>query len=308
MDQLLAKYFAGEATKEEEQEILEWRSSSEEHSKQFLEAKTAWIETNEIKPDQQLLDEIVGPSKPVVKIRQFYRYAAVLVIGIATIVFTYWYNSLDTTSTLTHAEFLHDGSEVIKYRNASLEVLDFDKTREVKVDGKLYFDIKRNEDAPFIIYTEEAVIKVLGTSFVVNAKDKGITEVLVESGSVLLSRNPNKYPGQPLTIELVKGEKGIIHTNARGLIKQQIEDANYLSWMNGIMTFKSAQLSSVADKLKEVYGYDVVFENRESLNCKLTAKFDKKSFKEVSQIIASTFDLSYEISDGTITFKGHGCN
>ena len=183
-----------------------------------------------------------------------------------------------------------------------------EKERIVRIEGKAYFDIRRDTDRPFIIYTNEAKVEVLGTSFQVDASNPEVTEVIVESGVVAFSQNPDNYLGRTTSIKLTKGEKGIIKPDAKGIIKQKNRDANYLAWANQKLVFKGTKLSEVGDLIEEVYGYQVNFSNKDIPNCKLTATYDKKSPKEVIKLISNTFGFTYEMTnDKVITFSGKAC-
>ena len=62
---------------------------------------------------------------------------------------------------------LKDGSNI---RLAENTVLSVDKNfnddiRAVKLKGKAFFDVERDEKKPFVVYSKDAIVKVLGTSF-----------------------------------------------------------------------------------------------------------------------------------------------
>jgi transmembrane sensor len=58
------------------------------------------------------------------------------------------------------------------------------KVRKVDITGRAYFDVAKNESAPFSIKTVDFDVTVLGTSFVV---DQNASEVDVISGVVKVS-------------------------------------------------------------------------------------------------------------------------
>lgn len=59
--------------------------------------------------------------------------------------------------------YLHPGAEI------SYNVSTLDDRREVKLHGDAYFDVTRNELKPFVVYTDNIGIKVLGTAFSVSS-------------------------------------------------------------------------------------------------------------------------------------------
>jgi len=305
MEELLAKYFSGEVSADERSLVDSWRSESEENAKAFFESRIVWLETEKNDTNYQgILGSILsedaeeeGP-KVIFLANSWIKYAAAAVLFIA-IGLLFILNQNESGSSI---ESLADGSEITLHGESVIEVLSMNETiREVKLVGKAYFDIERDEDRPFLIHTENAIIEVLGTSFVIDS-DKNDTEVAVESGLVGL-----KKLDSDLTVKLEKGEIGLVSNSNEGIIKKANENRNYLSWKTKILSFKDADLAEVKSVLEDVYGITVHFENNELKNCKLTAKINKKKAKDAIEIIARTFNLEYDMKDNVILLKGRGC-
>lgn len=60
-------------------------------------------------------------------------------------------------------------------------------SRMVKMEGKIYFDVARDESRPFEIEADGAFVKVLGTEFMVETPDDKV-KVYVADGKVLFAR------------------------------------------------------------------------------------------------------------------------
>ncbi|MEX1063691.1 MAG: FecR domain-containing protein, partial [Balneolaceae bacterium] len=83
-----------------------------------------------------------------------------------------------------------DGTEVILNSASSLRFPEgFDgSTREIYLDGEAYFDVAHHAGQPFIVHTEDATIKVLGTKFNVQAWSEDIhADIAVREGKVAVS-------------------------------------------------------------------------------------------------------------------------
>ncbi|KAF2506594.1 FecR family protein [Flavobacterium foetidum] len=77
--EILNKYLSNEASEQEVQALFEWIEASEENKQQFIAAKKAWV-LNAL-TENTITDAVpVIPMKPKNKIRQFMRYAAVLLV------------------------------------------------------------------------------------------------------------------------------------------------------------------------------------------------------------------------------------
>ncbi|MDH5609565.1 MAG: FecR family protein, partial [Cyclobacteriaceae bacterium] len=208
----------------------------------------------------------------------------------------------------TRIEKLEDGSKVILYKNSFIRKKNEDGVRAYEVGGRMYFDVKRNEKRPFRVYTEQARVEVLGTTFTLTTENDHSTEVIVESGNVLFSQNPENYTGRVSEIELNAGEKGLISPLAKGLIKQNNHNDNYLAWVNQVLVFKRSKLEEVSSLMMEVYGREMIFEGIQTNGCRLSARYDRKSPEQIAKYIAQTFNFTYLIlENGQIVFKGEGC-
>ncbi|MEQ9403792.1 MAG: FecR domain-containing protein [Cyclobacteriaceae bacterium] len=306
MNEQLAKYFSGECTKDEIKQVNSWRSESFDNSKEFNEAKNIWVSLQEApEPDNRILDGILGEADAkVIKISRGWnwtRYAAAAVV-ILGLVFSIRL-SLSGDDSI---QKLADGSEIVLHGESSINSVSItDNIREVRLTGKAYFDIERDESRPFIIITENARIEVLGTSFVIDAStDK--TEVSVESGLVALVK-PGKSGKTDLTVKLSVGEVGTVDNASPGIFKKNNNNPNYLAWKTKTLTFERSKMSDVELILEDVYGIDIEFENENLRNCKLTAKFKERRAKDAIEIIARTFNLTFDMKNEKVILKGKGC-
>lgn len=306
MEEVLAKYFSGNASDDEISLVESWRSESKTNAESFFDAKSAWLASEpETAPSSAVLEQILGEPKgkqvPFM-LQSWVKYAsaAVLVLAISLLFFL----NQNTDTTLGN-ERLADGSKITLHGESSYEVLTMDEnTREVRITGKAYFDIQRDENRPFIIHTGNAKVQVLGTSFLVDTYGTK-TEVCVESGLVELSKSLNN--SEEFSVRLAKGEMGLITNSNRGIIKKNIDNLNYLAWKTKVITFNESSMDEVKKVLEDVYGIMVTFENPSFKNCKLTAKFNKKKPKDAIEIIARTFGMEYEYSNNKAVLKGKGC-
>ncbi|MFY0600627.1 MAG: FecR domain-containing protein [Cyclobacteriaceae bacterium] len=316
MEEILAKYFSGEASKREQEEVLKWRSASEENSRAFLEYKQVWLDS--IQPESantSLLNSILEDESThqiddvkVIPIWQtgLFKFAASLLILLG-IVFTI-YQSNSGSSELPdfvaiESRTLEDGTEVVLHDDAQLEVVEFGDVRKVRLDGKAYFNVKRDESRPFLIETSSATVRVLGTSFVVNADSEvSQAEVMVESGLVAFAARDMANE-----VELSKGERARLKVGASEIEKTELKDMNYLAWKTHKIEFKKSSLQEVFSVLEDVYEISVDFDEKRLGSCQLTATFNEKNILEVSKIIEATFNIKSSIDSGVLSFSGQGC-
>ena len=59
--------------------------------------------------------------------------------------------------------------------------------REVYLSGEAYFEVRQDKNKPFVVWTGEVQIEVLGTAFNVNSYNSDRVEAVLVEGSVNVS-------------------------------------------------------------------------------------------------------------------------
>jgi ferric-dicitrate binding protein FerR (iron transport regulator) len=81
--------------------------------------------------------------------------------------------------------FLPDSSEVWLNKGSKLQYKsDFSENREVRLTGEAYFDVRKNKNKSFEVKTNNADLKVLGTTFNIKSDNSGDVEVKLYTGKV----------------------------------------------------------------------------------------------------------------------------
>ncbi len=213
---------------------------------------------------------------------------------------------------------LSDGSSVmledqsvLKYRQDYRS----DTAREVHLVGEAFFDISKNPQQPFLVYTNEIVTKVLGTSFRVKAYDneKDIV-VSVKEGkvSVFSSKESQKVADANTNVN------GVILTPNQQVVYLRKEDSfnKTLVIAPEIITVKAHQYNFKFDNtpvhevfsiLEESYGVEILFDEEVMKNCFITVPLGKETLYEKLKIICRTIGASYELIDAKIVVSSKGC-
>lgn len=168
--------------------------------------------------------------------------------------------------------------------------------RRVKLTGEAFFTITKNPAKPFIISVGNAEVKVLGTSFNVNASNKHV-EVLVETGKVQFSLA--KEPNNKIILE--KGDFGVLQDD---LLEKTIQkDENYLSWKTHLMVFKAMSLQDVAKVINRTYQVNIEFNDTAIQNLPITTSFNQTPLTDVLENLCRPYNLSYEKNGNQIILK-----
>lgn len=213
---------------------------------------------------------------------------------------------------------LPDGSTVQLKKGSKVsfsEKFSGDK-REVFLIGEGFFEVVRNPEQPFYVYTNDLVTRVLGTSFVVKAysKDEKVV-VAVKTGKVMVfslselkkSEKIANYqvqslylsPNQQATFERQneKFNKALVEQPI--IVTQPIETPNFV--------FENTPIVEVFAKLKKAYGVDIIYDADVLKNCSVTAPLGNESLFVKLDIICKTIGARYEIVETKIVISSHGC-
>jgi transmembrane sensor len=205
------------------------------------------------------------------------------------------------TQNNTLEKVLPDGSKVFLNKNSKITYsTDFEgDTREVSLNGEAFFDIKRDESKPFVIDANETEIKVLGTSFNVNAYTKNV-KVSVETGKVQFSKKKKQ------TI-LTKGEEAEFVAENDTLLRRNTLDKNTFAYKTHVYVFEDSSLEHIIKVLSTGYQVPIAIQNPQLQTCRLTVRFDNETLQNSLNIIAETLNLQISKNGERYFVNGAGC-
>ncbi|MFB6454140.1 FecR family protein [Chitinophaga sp. Hz27] len=164
------------------------------------------------------------------------------------------YNQLSTPNQGQFRLVLADGTKVwlnaassIRYPTAFTG-----KERSVEVTGEAYFEVASNAHQPFTVSVNNTAIRVLGTSFNVNAypEEKAIKATLI-SGAI-------KIETKRESCLLTPGKTAAITSNGNTSVSTANINA-VMAWKNGLFWFENADIKTVMRQLSRWYNIEVEF-------------------------------------------------
>ena len=201
---------------------------------------------------------------------------------------------------------LPDGSRVTLNRASRLRyAAEFGgETRLVALTGEAFFDVKRNAAKPFVIEARGTEVRVLGTSFNVNAATPDVT-VTVATGTVRFSGKTEK--ARHSGVILTKAETATFRAAADTILKGNRANPNALAYKTRVLLFENTPLSEVVEALNHTYGANLTLA-RALRTCPLTATFDNEPLDTILGVLADTYRLRIERgADGRVAMEGEGC-
>ena len=178
---------------------------------------------------------------------------------------------------------LPDGTDVTLAPGSSLSYKMKDR-REVRMEGKAFFDVARDEERPFEVDADGAFVKVLGTEFMVDETDGTSVKVYVEDGKVLFARNVRSEG-----LSLTKGMGAFLEDGAAMPVLEEKPDVNAIAWQRGYFIFDQTPLSEVLDCLSDYYHVSFAATD---LSKKLSGEFHTDDLDLIIELIESALDVT----------------
>lgn len=291
MDNRILYFFIEKLSPSEKLEFLEELKDNQELKKDFIRFKNT-IALTELSEQKNNLEEgkanyekftqRIKKDKKRELLRTTLKYvsAASILIFISVITTLYYSNPIQQPEVATNTLYvpaaqrvkvtLPDGTEVWINSKSTLKYpTSFDqKERNVYLDGQAFFDVAKNEEAPFIVNTKDGIVKALGTAFdVISDSSNGIFETMLLEGSVevKLSTDPNQR------VILKPNMKAIANNNLINVM--QVDDINPYEWRNGLISFRNKEFKEIMSILEKTYDMKIVLMNPHLSNQVYTGKF-----------------------------------
>ena len=284
--------------------------------------------------------KILPIKKPVLHTWRMVAAAAVIIIAFSVYLFTYSDNKISKQS---FAEFipgntiiqknisqskqvvvLSDGSTITLNSHSTLhypKIFSADK-REIYLEGEAFFQVAKNPQKPFLVYYNNIVTKVLGTSFSINTNLKtGNVEVAVKTGRVQVYENDKlvKADAGSKAVIITPNQKAIYKIENRTFETTLVEkplpvsenehnDNNPLNGKQQSFIYDQEKLLNVFNEIEARFKIDIVIENANLNNCVFTGDLSGDDLFKMLTVISLTTNSSYEINGTKILIKGKGCN
>lgn len=205
---------------------------------------------------------------------------------------------------------LPDGSTVWMHKEASIsypQQFDSDK-RTVAFTGEGFFDIKKDKNRPFSIASGEMVIKVLGTSFNVQASAaKKVFQISVVTGSVEVTAPNDKLEDQ--LVVLKPQQQAFFEPASKRLRVSLIPISEKREIYQPItVTFRDTPLNQVIAQLQKKFNTEIVLANPEMATCLVNADFEQQSLPLIMEMLCTSLEARYTMTEKTIHLDGMPCD
>lgn len=205
--------------------------------------------------------------------------------------------AINTVMTSRGGEYrltLADGTKVWLNADSWLEfpVRFVGRQREVKVKGEVFFEVAKDSLHPFVVSTDKAKVRVLGTAFNVRAYPEEAYRTTLLEGSVEIVHRGETVKLKPNEQWILDGEIGQVAV---------VEPRVVSGWVNGSFAFENELLTVVFQELERWYDVEVFLVNAKIKELRFTGIFPRYgSMDKVLEIIELAAGVSCEVNDRAI--------
>ncbi|MFN8437071.1 MAG: FecR domain-containing protein [Cytophagales bacterium] len=318
IDDLIVKVLSNTATQAENISLIDWRTQSEENERYYAEMLFIFEKAGKLAPKtnvnidnawKKVQKEIHQSEAKIVPIypksapkKWLVWSAAAALVLVSTFAFIYQ-NTKTKSEYISISQEKHfnltDGSTAILNPNSTLKLVE-GTNREYILTGEAEFKVKHDAKNPFIIHTDFALIKDLGTIFNVKYIPHNDTIcVSVTEGLVQF------YSPTDDGIQLTMGESGYYLKSSKKFYKLVSTDC---TTTRQSFIFEDQTLENIVLELNNKFDAKIKIETPAIKNCKINASFPNASKEEILEIITETLGLWKIEKNGEIILGGKGCN
>jgi transmembrane sensor len=302
-EEQLINYITGNIDKDEAAAVRKWIVDSEENRKEFYRLKNIYALSRGAENSPEINSDYLIVKKKLTRVhegtlirmlRQSLKYAAVAAITLLAVYFT---NKLqdkepaEVQAVLFHqvtvpmgqiSEFeFADGTRAWLNAGTTLRIPETGSgnQREVYLEGEAYFDVTKNEEKPFVVYSGLQEVRVFGTAFNIRAYSEmdHIETTLVEGS---LGVRHTQMDGM---VTLKPGEQFRLSLSGGKNILQKIDTQPLEAWKDGKLIFRNRPLCDIANDLERWYNVKIRFEDEEIKQYRFSGTILK--YKPIDQIL-----------------------
>lgn len=192
--------------------------------------------------------------------------------------------------------------------------------RELTLEGEAYFDVKHDEQRPFIIHTGALEVRVLGTTLNVRAYpgEPTMEATLIEGKAEIgLAGNPQAaillHPNEKV---IIPNDASVLPVDAADSSRDAALPLNYIrrpivpdrtdgtiaetSWTKNKLVFRNETLGSMSTRLERWYNVTIVFDDRRYQQDTISGTFPDMPLGDVMHALRLTSGFKYKIDNDTV--------
>lgn len=220
----------------------------------------------------------------------------------------------DNNGDSTRQLILEDGSAVVLSPHSAVRFsrhLLAGESRDIYLSGQAFFQVVKNQQKPFRVFSNELIIKVLGTSFTIRAgSGDNVISVVVNTGKVSVYKNEKSNDGgsdkKQLTGVLLTPNQELVYSRDEHKFQKMLLERPKMvdtAVIRNNFQYDEANVTNVLEDLKKAFALGIVYDKEGLKNCKITADLSNESIYVKLSVICKALNAKYEIIDGQVIIQ-----
>ncbi|NEW83085.1 MAG: DUF4974 domain-containing protein [Mariniphaga sp.] len=317
---LIAKSFTDDLTEQEVILLNSWKMAEQSNLLEYNDYKAIWENSGrlalpnavDLAGSLKSTRKKAGIDRTPTKLNIYLQVAAVLVLAVMlSALYNLYinpkaqinneaivYQEVKTTYGTQSRVELSDGTVVDLNSGSSLRFptsFNNQKTRNVKLTGEGRFKVARNSAQPFVVDVNKIQVKVLGTTFNIDAyaDNSEVVIALVEGKITLQQKTAN---GTADLLEMKPNQVATYQQSTNKLEWKSERDLDkYIAWTDGKIVFSNDPVNTVIHKLENWYNIDIQLSDRRLCRYRFTGTFINEPLEQVLSILNMTSKMSYTV-------------
>ncbi|MBP8823046.1 MAG: FecR domain-containing protein [Flavobacteriales bacterium] len=313
--ELLARYLSGEADGAQRHAVEAWAADDPGNADELRRMRALWdlggqaLDVPEVNVDAawKQLESGIADAEGKGRVRSIgarnrSRWLSAAAMVALLVLAARWFFQPATTTYLAQAQpeqiLLADSSRTVLFPGSKLKER-MGKQRAMQLEGRAYFEVRRDEQRPFTVDAGDLQVTVLGTAFEVADYDTAaFATVRVRTGHVRVVAGAD-------TVELLAGDH-LRYDKQRHRLERRPAPPMEVYGLR-VLKFEGAPMARVVEQLENLYQVRITLGNERIANCRLTAEFNDEPVASILEVIAQTFGLNMTEADGGYKLEGDGC-
>ncbi len=190
-------------------------------------------------------------------------------------------------------------------------------TRSIYLKGNADFQVEKVSNKPFLVYSQELITRVLGTSFTIKADGTAQDiKVIVHSGKVSVCREGEADSKGKLSSGTV--QRGVILTPNQELVynrtprifqKSLIDTPELVNpvAIKHDFVYEDIPVTEVLEEFKSAFDIDIEYDKEVLKDCRISANLSDESITKKLDLICAALGAKYEMIDGAVSIQAHPC-
>lgn len=212
---------------------------------------------------------------------------------------------------------LADGTHIILQPGAAVTYPSTfaENRREVTLRGEAFFEVAKNKDKPFFVYSDNLITEVVGTSFTIRTDDKtSQSEVSVVSGRVIVVRNEDSRLLQRMVpgsgrVALTPNQRVEYNPGTSELRVSLVSSPQPVTKEAApvAVDFNADEITTVLSRLAQLYHVPIEPDNATLDHCTFTGDLTGLDLYTSLDLVCKSVGAAYTVNGTTVTITGGNC-